>query len=149
MKPLLEALKSKVLIGDGAYGTLLSGRGLLASGGIGPLLNVTKPAFVQAAHREYIEAGADCIETNTFGADKLALAAADSTASAYEICKAGAEVARKAAKDQAYVLGAIGPLFRTSAKLTDIERKECFLSEINGLLDGRVDAILIEPFADV
>ncbi|MDC1142137.1 homocysteine S-methyltransferase family protein, partial [Planctomycetota bacterium] len=149
MIALLEALKTRVLIGDGAYGTLLSGRGLLASGGIGPLLNVTKPAFVRAAHREYIDAGSDCIETNTFGADKLALAAADSTASSYDICKAGAEIAREAAEDQAYVLGSIGPLFRTSAKLTDAERKECFLTEVKGLLDGNVDAIQLETFSDL
>ncbi|MHC4840126.1 MAG: bifunctional homocysteine S-methyltransferase/methylenetetrahydrofolate reductase [Planctomycetota bacterium] len=149
MIPLLEALESRVLIGDGAYGTLLSGRGLLTAGGIGPLLNITKPAFVQAAHREYIDAGADCIETNTFGADKLALAAADSTASSYDVCKAGAEVARKAASDKAYVLGSIGPLFRTSAKLTDTERKECFIAEVKGLLDGGVDAILLETFSDI
>ena len=73
MEPFLDALKKRVLVGDGAYGTLLSRRGLLAGGHIGPVLNLMKPGFVQALHQEYIAAGADVIETNTFGADRASL----------------------------------------------------------------------------
>ena len=109
MEPFLEALKKRVLVGDGAYGTLLNARGLLASGGVGPVLNLAKPNFVQSAHQEYIDAGSDVIETNTFGADPLALASAEASASSYEVCKAGADLARAVAQDSAYVIGAMGP----------------------------------------
>jgi methionine synthase I (cobalamin-dependent)/5,10-methylenetetrahydrofolate reductase len=149
MQPFLEALKNKVLVGDGAYGTLLASRGLVASGGVGPALNLIKPNFVLAAHQEYLDAGAEVIETNTFGADRLALAAAESSATSYDVCKAGAKLAKQAAAGKAYVLGSIGPLFRSSAKLTDEERRECFAEEVRGLVDGGVDALLLETFPDV
>ena len=149
MEPFLEALKKKVLVGDGAYGTLLASRGLVAGGGIGPVLNIAKPNFVVAAHQEYIDAGADVIETNTFGADRMALAAAEANVTSHDVCKAGAELARQAAGDRAYVVGAIGPLFRTSAKLTDEERRACFTEEVSGLVDGGVHALLLETFPDL
>lgn len=149
MGPFLEALKHKVLVGDGAYGTLLSARGLIAAGGVGPVLNLVKPNFVQSAHQEYLDAGADVIETNTFGADPLALASADTTAESYEVCKAGAGIARAAARDNAYVLGAIGPLFRSSGKLSDDERLLFFTEQVRGLMDGGADAILLETFGDL
>ncbi|MBZ0136364.1 MAG: bifunctional homocysteine S-methyltransferase/methylenetetrahydrofolate reductase [Planctomycetes bacterium] len=147
MKPFLEALKNKVLVGDGAYGTLLAARGLVAGGG--PVLNVAKPNFVLSAHQEYLSAGADVIETNTFGADRLALASAEADVTSYDVCKAGARLARQAANGKAYVLGAIGPLFRSSVKLTDAERAECFSDQARGLVDGGVDAILLETFPDL
>ena len=149
MEPFLEALKKKVLVGDGAYGTLLAARGLVAGGGVGPVLNIAKPNFVLSAHQEYLSAGADVIETNTFGADRLALVSAEASVTSHEVCKAGAELAKQAAAGKAYVLGAIGPLFRSSAKLTDAERTECFAEQATGLVEGGVDAILLETFPDL
>jgi homocysteine S-methyltransferase len=148
MVPLLEALKQRVLVGDGAYGTLLASRGLVATGGVGPILNLAKPAFVQAAHQEYLDAGSDVIETNTFAADRLALAAAESNASSYDVCLAGAKLARAAAA-KAYVLGSVAPLFRTSGKLSDDERSELFSEQFRALAEGGVDAILLETFSDL
>ncbi len=149
MVPILEAMKQRVLVGDGAYGTLLSARGLVASGGVGPVLNLAKPAFVQAAHQEYLDAGSDVIETNTFGADRLALAAAESKASSYDVCLAGAKLAKAAAAGRAYVLGAVSPLFRTSGKLNDEERKELLGEQFRALAEGGVDGILLETFSDL
>ena len=149
MEPFLEALKHRVLVGDGAYGTLLASRGLVIGGGVGPILNVAKPNFVLSAHQEYLDAGADVIETNTFGADPLALASAEAKASSHEVCRAGAALARQAANGKAYVLGAIGPLFRSSVKLTDDERSDCIAQQVAGLLEGGVDAILLETFPDL
>ena len=149
MEPFLEALKKKVLVGDGAYGTLLASRGLVAGGGVGPVLNIAKPNFVLSAHQEYLAAGSDVIETNTFGADKLALAAAEANVTSHDVCKAGAELAKQAANGKAYVVGAIGPLFRSSAKLTDAERKEAFAEQAKGLVAGGVDAILLETYPDL
>jgi methionine synthase / methylenetetrahydrofolate reductase(NADPH) len=149
MEPFLEALKKKVLVGDGAYGTLLASRGLVSGGGVGPVLNLAKPGFVLSAHQEYLSAGADVIETNTFGADRLALAAAEATVTSFDVCKAGAELARQAANGNAYVVGAIGPLFRSSAKLSDAERVECLAEQTRGLVEGGVDAILLETYPDL
>ena len=149
MEPFLEALKHRVLVGDGAYGTLLASRGLVIGGGVGPILNVAKPNFVLSAHQEYLDAGADVIETNTFGADPLALASAEAKATSHEVCRAGAALARQAANGKAYVLGAIGPLFRSSVKLTDDERSDCIAQQVAGLLEGGVDAILLETFPDL
>lgn len=149
MEPFLEALKKKVLVGDGAYGTLLASRGLVAGGGVGPVLNIAKPNFVLSAHQEYLAAGSDVIETNTFGADRLALAAAEANVTSHDVCKAGAELAKQAANGKAYVIGAIGPLFRSSAKLTDAERKEAFAEQAKGLVAGGVDAILLETYPDL
>ncbi|MBK8205918.1 MAG: bifunctional homocysteine S-methyltransferase/methylenetetrahydrofolate reductase [Planctomycetes bacterium] len=149
MQPLLDALKQRVLVGDGAYGTLLSARGLLASGGVGPVLNLTKPAFVQAAHQEYLDAGADVIETNTFAADALALAAAEVTAGSIDVCRAGAKLARAAAGSKAWVLGSVAPLFRSSVKLSEADRTRLFTEQVTGLVEGGVDAILLETFSDL
>ena len=149
MQPFLEALKHKVLVGDGAYGTLLSSRGLVAGGGVGPVLNISKPNFVMSAHGEYLDAGAEVIETNTFGADKLALAAADANTTSFDVCKAGAELARQAASGRAYVVGAMGPLFRSSGKLSEPERRDCYTDQTKGLIAGGVDALLLETFPDL
>lgn len=149
MEPFLEALKHRVLVGDGAYGTLLASRGLVVGGGVGPVLNIAKPNFVLAAHQEYLDAGSEVIETNTFGADPLALASAEANADSFDICKAGAELARQAAADKAYVVGAIGPLFRSSAKLTDAERRDFLAMQAKGLVEGGVDAILLETYPDL
>lgn len=149
MKPFIDTLKQRVLVGDGAYGTLLAGRGLVAGGGVGPLLNLVKPAFVQAAHQEYLDAGAEVIETNTFAADRLALAAAESTATSRDVCLAGAKLARAAAGDKAYVLGSVAPLFRTSGKLSDDVRSDLFSEQFTALAEGGVDAILLETFSQL
>jgi homocysteine S-methyltransferase len=116
---------------------------------VGPVLNVAKPNFVLAAHQEYIDAGSDVIETNTFGADRLALAAADVDLKPEEVCRAGAQLARQVAGDTAYVLGSIGPLFRSSNKLSDDERTAAIVEQVKGLLDGGVDGILLETYPDL
>lgn len=147
MQPLLEALQQRVLVGDGAYGTLLASRGLVA--GVGPVLNLVKPKFVQSAHEEYLAAGAEVIETNTFAADELALAAAEVSATSAEVCRAGAQLARAAAGSKAWVLGAIAPLFRGSAKLGESECRRMFAQQAVALVEGGVDAILLETFSDL
>jgi len=148
-EPFVEALKRRVLIGDGAYGTLFARRGLLAHGHIGPVLNLLKPGFVQAAHGEYISAGSEVIETNTFGADRFTLAAADVTATPTEICRAGARLAREAAGESAYVLGTIAPISRAASKLAEPERALVVTEQARGLVEGGVDALLLETYSDL
>ncbi|MBK9975484.1 MAG: bifunctional homocysteine S-methyltransferase/methylenetetrahydrofolate reductase [Planctomycetes bacterium] len=148
-EPFLDALKHRVLVGDGAYGTLFARRGLLAAGHIGPVLNLLKPGFVQAAHAEYIAAGTEVVETNTFGADRLTLAAADITATPTEICRAGARLAREAAGDNLWVLGTIAPISRAAGKLSEQERAETIIEQAQGLVEGGVDALLLETYSDL
>lgn len=148
-EPFLDALKRRVLIGDGAYGTLFARRGLLAHGHIGVVLNLLKPGFVQAAHGEYIAAGSEVIETNTFGADRFTLAAADVTATPTEVCRAGAQLAREAAGESAYVLGTIGPISRAASKLPDADRAEVVIEQGRGLVEGGADALLLETYSDL
>ncbi|MCC6573721.1 MAG: bifunctional homocysteine S-methyltransferase/methylenetetrahydrofolate reductase [Planctomycetes bacterium] len=149
MNAFLDALKSRVLVGDGAYGTLFSRRGLLAAGHMGAALNLAKPGFVKAIHEEYLRAGAEVIETNTFGASRHALEAANLGDRVVEVCRAGAKIARDAAAGKAYVLGAIGPLPRASAKLGPEERRDAYAEQIKGLIEGGVDGVLLETFSDL
>jgi len=105
----LEELERRVLVCDGAMGTMLYARGVFLNRSFDEL-NLTQPDLVTEVHHAYVRAGADVIETNTFGANRIKLSTfglADRTA---EINTEGARLARRAAHDQAFVAGAIGPL---------------------------------------
>lgn len=149
MEPFLDALKKRVLVGDGAYGTLFSRRGLSTPGLVSPLLNLAKPGFVKAIHEEYLRAGADVIETNTFGASRPVLEAAGMGERARDVWVKGAQIARDAANGKAWVLGSIGPLGRVGLKLTPEERQAAYAEQARGLAEGGVDAILFETFSDL
>ena len=131
------------------------------------LLNLTAPAVVSGIHEAYLAAGADLIETNTFTATAIAQADYDLSELAYELNVAGARLAREAAdrwtaKDPArprFVLGSIGPLNRTLSLSPDVndpgfravtfaEVTESYAEQARGLLDGGVDALLVETIFD-
>jgi 5-methyltetrahydrofolate--homocysteine methyltransferase len=135
--------------------------------GLNDLLNVTQPHVIEGIHRQYLEAGADLIETNTFNAQSISLADYGLESLAYELSKAGAECARRAAvtveKAQpgriCFVAGAIGPTTKTSSISTDVnnpgargtnydELVTAYSEQINGLLDGGVDVLLVETIFD-
>ncbi len=154
---LRDVLESRVLIGDGAMGTLLHERGV---GFDHPYsrANLTHPGLVSSVHEEYIRAGADVIETNTFAADRLRLSSHNLEDSVRQINTSGARLAREAADntanggEKALVLGAIGPLGRSLApvgSLTPEEAKEIFSEQAGALLEGGADAILLETFTDL
>ncbi|CAN5543608.1 bifunctional homocysteine S-methyltransferase/methylenetetrahydrofolate reductase [soil metagenome] len=154
---LRDNLESRVLIGDGAMGTLLHDRGI---GYEHPYVraNLTHPDLVSSVHEEYLRAGAGLIETNTFAADRLRLATHNLEDSVAEINAAGARLARKAVDDtanggeKALVLGAIGPLGRQLepvGSLTTDEARGFFREQAEALLDGGADAILLETFTDL
>ncbi len=154
---LRDNLESRVLIGDGAMGTLLHDRGI---GYEHPYVraNLTHPDLVSSVHEEYLRAGAGLIETNTFAADRLRLATHNLEDSVAEINAAGARLARKAVDDtanggeKALVLGAIGPLGRQLepvGSLTADEARGVFSEQAEALLDGGADAILLETFTDL
>ncbi len=119
-RDLRSALATRVLVADGGMGTMLQGYDLTLTDfegleGCNEVLNVTRPDVVGAIHAAYLAAGADCIETNTFGANLAALAEYDAADRITELAGAGARIAREAAdaastpERQRYVLGSVGP----------------------------------------
>ena len=154
---LRELLGTRVLIGDGAVGTLLGERGV----GFGhpyARANLSHPEMVTDIHVDYLRAGADVIETNTFAANRFKLEAHDLEERVREVNAEGARLARKAARsvagtgDRALVLGAIGPLGRPLAPVGPVgpkEAKSVFVEQAEALLEGGADAILLETFTDL
>ncbi len=178
---LNNLLNQRILILDGAMGTMIQQYRLTESDfrgtrfkdwpkdlkGLNDLLNLTKPAVIEDIHDQYLEAGADIIETNTFNAQAISLADYGMQEFAYDIAKAGAMCGRAAA-DQfmaarpgrvCFVAGAIGPTTKTSSISTDVnnpaargttykELVEAYYEQTRGLLDGGVDIFLVETIFD-
>ena len=108
-KPFLEALDQRVLVCDGAMGTMLYAKGVFINRCFDSL-NVMSPDTVTEIHQDYVRAGADVLETNTFGANRIKLRSFGLGDKVRDINVEGARITRLAARDQAYVAGAIGPL---------------------------------------
>jgi methionine synthase / methylenetetrahydrofolate reductase(NADPH) len=151
---LRERLEDEVLVGDGAVGTLLGERGV----GFGhpyARANLSHPEMVTSIHEEYLRAGANVIETNTFAANRFKLETHDLEERVREVNAAGAWLACRAAKEaggEALVLGAIGPLGRPLVPVgpvTPDEAREVFLEQAEALLQGGADALLLETFTDL
>jgi methionine synthase I (cobalamin-dependent)/5,10-methylenetetrahydrofolate reductase len=151
MARFLERLHEKVLVCDGAMGTLLFDRGV-------PLtaccerMNIENPDLVKSIHAEYVAAGSDVIETNTFGANEIELARYGAQDQVEEINQAGARLAREAARDRAYVAGAVGPLgagLDPSQFLSRSDRVSVYRRQMSALLDGHVDLILVETISSL
>ena len=143
---LLEALQTRVLLGDGAMGTQLQGAGL-EPGHCGEAWNLDHPDRVLAIQRRYAEAGSDVLLTNTFGASRIMLnrhGEGDRTA---DINRASVEIARKALGGRGYVLGDIGPfggLMEPYGEVTRAEVERAFREQARALVAGGVDGIIIE-----
>ncbi|MBK9306600.1 MAG: methionine synthase [Nitrospira sp.] len=181
-KVSIEALlQDRILILDGAMGTMIQQRKLDEAGfrgerfkdwkkdvkGHNDLLNLTQPAIIEEIHRQYLEAGADIVETNTFNAQAISLADYGMENLGYELSKAGAECAKRAVEAvqraqperRCFVAGAIGPTTKTSSISTDVnspaargttydELVKAYGEQIRGLLDGGVDLLLVETIFD-
>src|SRR3984885_13105398 len=104
-----DALLNRVLVADGAMGTALYSRGIFLNRCYDEL-NLSLPALVRDVHQDYVKAGAEIIETNTFGANRRRLAAFGLAEKIRPINEAGVRLAREAAHDRAFVAGAVGPL---------------------------------------
>ncbi len=148
--PFLDALASRVLVCDGAMGTMLYGKGIFINRCF-ESLNVSQPELVSDVHREYLAAGADVIETNTFGASRLKLRAFGLGDQVHALNLAGAQLARAAAGEMAYVAGAIGPLgvrIEPWGKTGVDEAREFFREQAAALVEGGVDLLILETFRD-
>lgn len=181
MKSLRECLQERILIIDGAMGTMIQQhkpdeaayRGDRFKNwhtdvkGNNDLLSITQPDMIEGIHREYLEAGADIIETNTFSSTSIAQADYDMQELAYALNVAAAQCARRAADAftkknpdrPRFVAGAIGPLNKTLSLSPDVnnpgyravtfdEVVTAYTEQIKGLVDGGVDILLIETIFD-
>jgi 5-methyltetrahydrofolate--homocysteine methyltransferase len=182
MKTIHDRLKEKILIIDGAMGTMIQRHKLEEKDyrgerfkdwhkdvkGNNDLLSITQPQIIEAIHTQYLEAGADIIETNTFSSTSIAQADYDMQSLAYELNVASAKCARNAvekflsvSKDgqPRFVAGAIGPLNKTLSLSPDVnnpgyravtfdEVATAYYEQVKGLVDGGVDLLLIETIFD-
>jgi len=157
-----DALSQRILIADGAMGTMLQRHQITLDDfegheGCNEVLNVTRPDVVRAVHDAYLEAGVDCIETNTFGANLGNLGEYDIAHRIYELSAAGARLAREAADHWStpdhprFVLGSIGPGTKlpTLGHVTFAELREAYRQNAAGLVAGGADALIIETCQDL
>jgi len=157
MSRLRTALHERILVLDGAMGTMLQAADLTAADFGGPALegcnehlNLTRPDVVRGVHRAYLEAGADCISTNTFGCAPYVLGEYGMADRAGEICRAAARLAREGA-GEAFVIGAMGPSTRTitvTRNVTFDDVRAGYRVQAAGLIAGGVDALLLETCQD-
>jgi 5-methyltetrahydrofolate--homocysteine methyltransferase len=143
---LKDRLKQGLFLLDGAMGTELIARGI-EPGTCNDYLNVESPDIVFDIHRAYLRAGSDAVLTNTFGANKYALARHGLAERPEEINRSGAKIARRAAGEQKYVLGDIGPtgdFLQPFGNLQPEELKAAFAEQASALLAGGVDGFIIE-----
>lgn len=159
---LLEAIRSRVVVADGAMGTMIQeAKPTLADyqnlEGCNEVLNVTRPDIIKSIHARYLEAGSEAIETNTFGANWANLAEYDIEDRIEELAQAGAAVAREIADEYTteekprWVLGSVGP----GTKLPSLghapyaQLRDAYQTQVRGMLHGGVDAVLVETAQDL
>jgi|SRR5579872_2634287 len=149
--PFLAELENRVLVCDGAMGTMLYAHGIFLNRSFDEL-NLTQPDLVAEVHQAYVRAGADVLETNTFGANRVKLVPFGLADRVHAINVQGARIARHAAREQAYVAGAIGPLgirVEPWGKTGVDEAEEIFREQAKALLEGGVDLFVLETFRDI
>ncbi|MEO1444234.1 MAG: homocysteine S-methyltransferase family protein, partial [Chloroflexota bacterium] len=151
--PFLERIQQGTpILGDGAMGTLLHGRGNLAIDECFEALNISNPDLVAQVHREYVQAGADMIETNTFGANVYKLTEFGMAERVAEINRAAVDLARwAAARKDVYIVASVGPLgvrVKPFGKLPKGDARAAFKQQMTALNDAGIDAFLLETFTD-
>jgi 5-methyltetrahydrofolate--homocysteine methyltransferase len=178
---LQQLLDNRIVIIDGAMGTMIQRHKLNEADyrgarfkdwqkdlkGNNDLLSITQPDIIKGIHKEYLEAGADIIETNTFNAQAISLADYDMQSLAYELNVAAARIAKEAAAEymaahpgeEKFVAGAIGPMNKTLSLSPDVnnpgyramtfdEAEAAYYEQVRGLMDGGADLLLVETIFD-
>jgi homocysteine S-methyltransferase len=146
-----EQLAQRVLVADGAMGTMLYSRGVFINRCYDEL-NLSSPDLVREIHQEYVKAGAEILETNTFGANRLRLAAHGLAEKLTAINQAGVRIAREAAGGLAFVAGSVGPLgvrIEPLGPTSFEEARAAFRQQIEALIEAGVDLVILETFADL
>ncbi len=147
-KFFLNELNERILIADGAIGTMLYAKGVYINRCFDEL-NLSNPAVVSSVHAEYVKAGANIIETNTFGANRLKLKSFGYEDKLADIIREGVNLAKKEAQNFAYVAGSIGPIglkVEPYGKITLNECYEYFFETAENLIQNNVDLIVLETF---
>ena len=150
-EPFLQKLEKRIVVCDGAMGTLLYAKGISLNRCFDEL-NLTMPHLVKEVHLGYVKAGADVVESNTFGATRLRLQKSDLGDKVREINLAGVRLAREVAGDDLYVAGSVGPLglrLEPLGPTSLAEAREAFREQIQALVEGGVDLILVETMSDL
>ena len=150
-EPFLQKLEKRIVVCDGAMGTLLYSKGISLNRCFDEL-NLTMPHVVKEVHLSYVKAGADVVESNTFGATRLRLQKFDLGDKVREINLAGVRLAREVAGDDLYVAGSVGPLglrLEPLGPTSLAEAREAFREQIQALVEGGVDLILVETMSDL
>lgn len=166
---LITELNKRILVLDGATGTAiqkynLNEKDFLGKIGCNEILNITRGDIIKEIHRKYVEAGADIIETNSFNANKISLADYKIEERAYELAKISAKLASEVRDEflslgkKIWIAGSVGPTSKSASiptgnvpyerEITFDKLKEAYKEQINGLIDGGIDIILIETIFD-
>ena len=146
-----EQLSNRVLVADGAMGTMLYTKGVFINRCYDEL-NLSAPAMVRELHEEYVKAGAEILETNTFGANRIRLAGYGLVEKLAAINQAGVRLAREAAAGQAFVAGSIGPLgirIEPLGRTSFAEARAAFLEHASALVAAGVDLLILETFGSI
>ncbi|POX39216.1 methionine synthase [Streptomyces sp. Ru73] len=158
-----EALASRVVVADGAMGTMLQAQDPSLEDfqqleGCNEILNLTRPDIVRSVHEEYFAVGVDCVETNTFGANHAALGEYDIPERVFELSEAGARIAREVADEftastgqQRWVLGSMGPGTKlpTLGHAPYTTLRDAYQQNAEGMIAGGADALLVETTQDL
>jgi homocysteine S-methyltransferase len=146
-----KKLQSGIIVADGAMGTMLYGKGVFINRCFDEL-NLSSPQLVKEIHQEYVKAGAEVLETNTFGANRTRLTAFGLGEKLIAINEAGVRLAREAAGDKAFVAGAMGPLgvpIEPLGPTSFEEAREVFREQANALVSAGVDLLVLETFYEL
>jgi methionine synthase I (cobalamin-dependent)/5,10-methylenetetrahydrofolate reductase len=144
-------LQSKIIVTDGAMGTMLYAKGIFINRCFDEL-NLSSPQVVKEVHQEYVKAGAEVIESNTFGCNRIRLGAFGFAEKLVPIVNAGVRLAREAAAERAFVAGAIGPLgapIEPLGPLSFAEARQIFKEQAEALVAAGIDLMILETFYDL
>ena len=151
MRNIVDEIKDRILVFDGAMGTSIYSSGIFVNTCFDEL-NLSKPELIKTIHKGYVDAGADVILTNTFGANSVKLKKYGLADKCRDINKAGVEIAKSVAKDNVYVLGSVGSRLNFGTMITSENRDiiaSSYYEQLEELAKSDVNGVIFETFFDI